>query len=117
VNAVRHNRAGGWIALTAGSSCTHALFTIENTGASIPAEELVQLFEPFQQLSSPTARSAAGFGLGLAVVKPVADAHGALITARTRPRGGLRVEVAFPAATKPRDAARSSGIAEAEQER
>lgn len=93
-NAVRHNRAGGWIAITAGCSGSQTLFTIENTGGSIPAEELARLFEPFEQ-----RRSSTGFGLGLAIVQAIADAHGARITARARPSGGLRVEVAFPLAT------------------
>jgi signal transduction histidine kinase len=35
-NAVRHNRAGGWIAITAGCGRSQTLFTIENTGDSIP---------------------------------------------------------------------------------
>lgn len=104
-NAVRHNRAGGWIALTTGSTGTHALFTIENAGARIPANELARLFEPFQQRSSPNARS--GFGLGLAVVKTVADAHRARITARVRTSGGLRVEVAFPLAPQRESPSRS----------
>ena len=95
VNAVRHNCAGGWIALSAGSTGTHALFTIENPGRQIPVDELARLFEPFQQLSFQNACPTAGFGLGLAVVKAVADAHGALITARARPSGGLRIDVAF----------------------
>lgn len=101
-NAIRHNRAGGWIAITAGCSRSQALFTIENTGDSIPADELTRLFLPFEQRRSPKGRPAMGFGLGLAIVKAIADAHGASITARPRPNGGLRVEVAFPLATQPR---------------
>ena len=49
-NAVRHNRAGGWITLGAGCTRTQALFTIENTGRRIPVDEVARLFEPFQQL-------------------------------------------------------------------
>jgi len=97
VNAVRHNTVGGWIEVTAGRTGRQVLFTIENTGHTIPSDELTGLFEPFQQLSSQNTRSAGGLGLGLAVVKAVADAHGAQINARARPSGGLRVEVAFPA--------------------
>jgi signal transduction histidine kinase len=103
-NAVRHNRAGGWIAINAGCSRSQTLFTIENTGASIPADELTRLFEPFEQRRSPEGRAASGFGLGLglAIVQAIADAHGASITACARPSGGLRVEVAFRPATLPR---------------
>jgi signal transduction histidine kinase len=110
-NAVRHNRAGGWIAITAGCSRSRTLFAIENTGDSIPADELTRLFQPFEQRRSPKGRPATGFGLGLAIVKAIADAHGASITARARPNGGLRVEVAFPLATRPRGHAALSRIA------
>ena len=52
-NAIRHNRASGWIAITAGSSGSQALFTVENTGDSIPADELTRLFQPFEQSRLP----------------------------------------------------------------
>lgn len=99
-NAVRHNRVGGWIAVTTSTNRTHALVTIENTGPRIPANELARLFEPFQRSTSPHAHSSTGLGLGLglAIVNAVTDAHRARITARARPDGGLRVDVAFPRA-------------------
>ncbi len=101
-NAARHNRVGGWIKLTTRNDGSESLFTIENTGAPILADELARLFEPFEQRRSPRGRSSTGFGLGLAIVKAIADAHGARITARARPSGGLRIEVAFPLPTQPR---------------
>ena len=73
------------------------MFTVENTGPPIPAGEVTRLFEPFQQHTRQNAPASGGLGLGLAVAKAVADAHGACITARARRGGGLRVEVAFPA--------------------
>lgn len=100
-NAVRHNEEGGWIALTAGDVGAHALFAIENSGPQIPAGAVEQLFEPFQQLPSPGTGPSTGLGLGLTVVKAVADVHGAILTARARTRGGLRVELAFPLAKAP----------------
>jgi signal transduction histidine kinase len=102
-NAIRHNDASGWVAITAGSKARRAIFTIENPGAPIPADELARLFKPFEQIQPP--RPHAGLGLGLAVVKAIADAHRANLSAHARPDGGLRVEVAFPLATAPRDRA------------
>jgi signal transduction histidine kinase len=93
-NAVRHNRPGGWIAITLRRRGSQALFAIENPGRRIPASELGRLFEPFRQLPSQGGRDT-GLGLGLAVVTAVADAHAALVTASARVGGGLRVEVAF----------------------
>ena len=97
-NAVRHNTVAGWIEVTTGRSGTKALFTVANTGPTIPGGELTRLFEPFQQLAGQDTRAAGGIGLGLAVAKAVADAHDALVTARSRPSGGLDIEVAFPIA-------------------
>lgn len=100
-NAIRHNQPGGWIQLSTRRSATEALFTVENTGPAVPAGEVGRLLEPFQQFPGRNdARSEDGLGLGLSVVKDVVDAHDAVIRARSRPNGGLRVEVAFPAATK-----------------
>lgn len=97
-NAVRHNRPGGWVEVTTRQSGTSAWVTVENTGPSIPASALPRLFEPFQQIADQETHGAGGLGLGLAVAKAIADAHGALVTAHAREGGGLRVEVAFPSA-------------------
>jgi signal transduction histidine kinase len=105
-NAVRHNQDGGWIRVATSSTATRALVTIENTGKPIRPGEATRLFEPFQQLGSRTDAQG-GLGLGLVVVKAVADAHGAVISATARAAGGLRVEVAFPASAA-RDPGRQS---------
>lgn len=101
VNAVRHNRAGGWIAVTTRTRSAQAVVTIENTGDAVRPDEVARLFEPFEQIRG--ARTRAGLGLGLAVVKAIADAHGARIGVHVRRAGGLRLEIAFPArAQRPR---------------
>jgi signal transduction histidine kinase len=104
-NAVRHNRVGGWIAITTGTQASRAVVTFENTGIPVPAGELARLFEPFEQIHPATTH--AGLGLGLAVVKAVADAHGAGISAHVRPGGGLRVEIVFPGVNSTGDRALS----------
>ena len=55
-----------------------------------------RLFQPFQRLGTDRASRGEGTGLGLSIVQAIADAHGASITARPQPGGGLLVEVTFP---------------------
>jgi signal transduction histidine kinase len=57
------------------------------------------LFQPFRQLGVQRTRHGEGHGLGLAIVRAIADAHGAALTARARPAGGLDVKVTFPLTT------------------
>ena len=60
-----------------------------------------RLFQPFQRLGGERVRRQhgheGGLGLGLAIVRAIAVAHGADITAHARPEGGLDITVTFPA--------------------
>jgi signal transduction histidine kinase len=97
-NAIRHNVPGGTVELTTQSRDDLAVLTIANTGPTVAPAELGRIFEPFQRLDTARTADAKGLGLGLSIVKAVADAHGATVTTTARPDGGLEVEVAFPAA-------------------
>jgi len=69
--------------------------TVSNTGAVVPFVELERLFKPFQRLGAQRVGSADGHGLGLTIVKAIATAHGANLTARPGPQGGLDIQVTF----------------------
>ena len=69
-----------------------------NTGPAVPAAAVDRLFQPFQRLAAERTSRGEGLGLGLSIVQAIADAHGASITARPQPGGGLLVEVTFPEA-------------------
>jgi signal transduction histidine kinase len=99
-NAVRHNIPGGDIEVTTGTSQGCAVLSVTNSGQVIPLAEVDRLFQPFQQIGPRPARRDGGHGLGLSIVRAIATAHAATITARPRPGGGLAIEVAFPA-TRP----------------
>jgi signal transduction histidine kinase len=74
-----------------------AIVSVRNTGQEIPPEELNRrLFLPFQRMGAERASGHAGHGLGLAIVRAIADAHGASITATARVGGGLDITVTFP---------------------
>jgi signal transduction histidine kinase len=96
-NAIRHNIPGGRLDIATCTAAGRATFTIANTGPVIPAGELTRLFGPFQRLSNHSGPSDDGFGLGLAIVQAIADAHDATLTAQARTGGGLRIEIDFRA--------------------
>jgi signal transduction histidine kinase len=95
-NAVRHNIPGGDIQVATGTSSGHAVLSVTNSGQVIPSAEVDRLFQPFQRLGSRPACRDGGHGLGLSIVRAIATAHAATITAQPRPGGGLAIDVSFP---------------------
>jgi len=95
-NAVRHNLPGGDIQIATSAGRAGAVLSVTNDGPVIPAAEVGRLFQPFQRLGPRRAHRDGGHGLGLSIVRAIATAHGATITARSRPGGGLAVDIAFP---------------------
>jgi signal transduction histidine kinase len=99
-NALRHNVPGGRVTVSTAVTGGWSVLSVSNTGPVIPAAEVDRLFQPFQRLSGERLsgrqlRHGGGYGLGLAIVRAIAEAHGASLTARARPEGGLDVEVTF----------------------
>ncbi len=94
-NAVRHNVPGGWLRVDTGTVEGRARIEVSNSGAVIDPAEVAGLFEPFRRYG--TARTARrGAGLGLAIVRAVAELHGGSARASARPDGGLVVTVDLP---------------------
>ena len=91
-NAVRHNRPGGAVEV----AVIDGTLRVGNTGPVVPPEEVDRLFRPFERLGRPRVGTTEGHGLGLAIVRAIAGAHAATVTARPRPEGGLDIEVGFP---------------------
>ena len=105
-NAVRHNIPGGDVQVATGTSHAGAVLSVTSSGQVIPAAEVDRLFQPFQRLGPRSARRDGGHGLGLSIVRAIATAHAAAITAQPRPGGGLAIDVTFPRTSlEPRGAA------------
>ena len=100
-NAVRHNIAGGDIQITTTARHAGAVLSVTSSGQVIQAAEVDRLFQPFQRLGPRPARRDSGHGLGLSIVRAIATAHAATITAQPRPGGGLAIEVTFPPPAPP----------------
>jgi signal transduction histidine kinase len=95
-NAVRHNHPGGWVEVVTGRDERETVFTVRNSGDTVPPAELDRLFEPFQRLASQRAAGARSTGLGLAIVRSIVDAHGGTVMAAPNAGGGLTVTVTLP---------------------
>jgi len=67
---------------------------VTDTGPGIPAGEAERVFERFHRVPGSEG---SGCGLGLSIVERIAMLHGARVKLEAAPRGGLRVEVIFPA--------------------
>jgi signal transduction histidine kinase len=98
-NAVRHNVRGGHVEVKTQTRDGSAVITVENSGQLIAHGEIETMFEPFRRLGVPrTGLDSAQHGLGLSIVRAIANTHGATVIARPRAEGGLIISVAFPAA-------------------
>ena len=96
-NALRYNRADGRVEIGTGTKAGRPVISVGNTGQPVPPEEVDGLFQPFERLGRERTGHDGGHGLGLAIVRAIADAHGATLTANARPGGGLDIEASFPA--------------------
>ncbi len=73
-----------------------AVIEVDDDGPGIPAHEREQVFEPFHRGEPSRSRQTGGAGLGLAVVRSVARAHGGDATLENRDEGGLRARARLP---------------------
>lgn len=73
-----------------------AVIEIDDDGPGVPPAELERVFEPFFRGEPSRNRETGGIGLGLAVVRSLARAHGGDVILLNRPEGGLRARVTLP---------------------
>lgn len=95
-NAVRHNVAGGHVTVRTSQSGRGTTVAVSNSGPVVDDEDMANLCEPFTRSGTTRRLRGDGHGLGLAIVRAVADAHHAELRLRSRSHGGLAVDVTFP---------------------
>lgn len=100
-NAMRFTQAGGEISLTLEQRGSEVWFLVQDSGVGIEKPELEPIFHPFYQVEDHLRRRHEGMGLGLAIVRGVAQAHGGRAWARSQgPGQGASFTIAIPLRSK-----------------
>jgi signal transduction histidine kinase/CheY-like chemotaxis protein len=101
-NANRFTPAEGRIRLRVATVADHAVIEVSDEGAGIDPALIDTIFKPFAQAPQGPDRSHGGLGLGLAVVRRLAEMHGGTVTAASPGLGkGATFTVRLPAAEAP----------------
>jgi len=96
-NAIKFTPDDGTITISGGAEGPHVTITVADTGIGIDPEDQHRVFEEFQQVGDPTQRQA-GTGLGLALTRRLAQAHGGDIKLESSREAGSRFTLLLPAA-------------------
>jgi signal transduction histidine kinase len=99
-NAARYNVPNGELEVTTEMGPGEAILRVANTGPAIPPLDVDRLFEPFRRLQPNRTTREESWGLGLSIVRAIANAHGGSVRAHAREAGGLVVEVRLPASSE-----------------
>lgn len=98
-NALRHTPAGGSVTISANrSGATGGVqISVSDTGDGIPTEHLAHVFERFYRVDAARDRAHGGSGIGLAIAKALAEAHGGQLTVTSSGTGqGSTFRVILP---------------------
>jgi signal transduction histidine kinase len=95
-NAIRYTPPGGRIAVRVGTRDDALVCEIEDTGVGIPTEVLPHIFEPFRKVDASLTRERGGLGMGLALSKGFAEAHGGTVGVTSVPGRGSTFRVRLP---------------------
>lgn len=98
VNACKFTEAGGQIVVGTALEGADAVVRVRDTGVGIAPEHLDQIFEMFAQVNRAAARTHGGLGIGLTLVRQIAELHGGSVTAASDGLGrGSEFVVRLPA--------------------
>jgi two-component system phosphate regulon sensor histidine kinase PhoR len=98
-NALRYTPDGGSVTVTLDVEDGHALLCVTDTGIGIPYKDLPYVFERFYVVDRSRTRNAkasSGAGLGLSIVKHIAEAHGGAVEVDSRLGTGTTFTVRIP---------------------
>ena len=117
-NSSKYTRPNGRIWLSAKHIDNEVMVIVKDNGAGIPQDKLDRIFDMFMQVDLTAERSQGGLGIGLTLVKRLAEMHGGSIEARSAGEGqGSEFIVRLPVLSKPSVAAQQTPAAEPSPER
>lgn len=91
-NAIKYNRPGGTVTVTAAKNTV----TVKDTGIGIPEADLDRIFERFYRVDKSRSKEVGGTGLGLSIVKHAAMLMNAKIDVDSQVNVGTEITVTFP---------------------
>jgi heavy metal sensor kinase len=95
-NAIRYTPPGGKVSAKLEADPAAARVVISDTGAGIPPEAAPHVFERFYRADKARSRQDGGFGLGLSIVKWIAEAHNGTVELTANPAPGTTFTVTLP---------------------
>jgi two-component system sensor histidine kinase BaeS len=96
-NAVRHTPPGGVVTLRCRSVGDGLELTVADTGTGIAPDDLPRIFDRFWRADASRTRSTGGSGLGLSIVRRLAEAHGGTVTAESKLGAGTVITITLNA--------------------
>jgi two-component system sensor histidine kinase BaeS len=97
-NAVKYTPESGVVELGLTRKGPEILVAVRDTGIGIDPADAGRVFEPFVRLDDARSRETGGAGLGLAIARSIAVAHGGAIPLESAPKAGSLFTVRLPAA-------------------
>lgn len=97
-NAVKYGPEDGQVRLCAELDKTDMVISVADQGPCIPPELRERIFEPFFRVDTARSRELGGTGLGLALVRAIAEVHGGSVWVEEHQAGGNRFVLRLPAA-------------------
>jgi signal transduction histidine kinase len=95
-NAIAHTAEGAEIELSVTATPTTAVASVRDTGAGIAPADLDRVFDRFARADPGRSRQTGGFGLGLPIVRTIAEAHGGSVHVRSALGEGTTFEITLP---------------------
>jgi signal transduction histidine kinase len=98
-NALKYSNGERWLRVAAERQGDFVAFSVTDRGRGIPAEELRRIFEPFTRGREAVAEQIHGNGLGLSLVKHIAQAHGGRVEVTSELNKGSTFTLYVPVAS------------------